>query len=75
MSNNLEIISGQSQQDRKNIAKVLMIIGHDKFNRAAVKRHKLLYLTLYKKINIIYILQEESQENILSVYIGFSLYP
>lgn len=27
------------------------------------------------KINIIYILQEESQENLLSVYTGFGLYP
>ncbi len=63
MSNNLEIISGQSEQETKN-SKSSHDYCHDKFNGAAVKRHKLLYLTLYKKMHFIYILQEESQENL-----------
>lgn len=70
-------MDGQSRTE-ENIANVLMIIvmtSLTALDSLAVKRHKLLYLTLYKKINIIYILQEESQENLLSVYIGFGLYP
>lgn len=43
MSNNLEIISGQSEQDRKNIANVLMII----VMTSLTALHKLLKGTSY----------------------------
>lgn len=75
MSNNLEIISGWSEQDRKNKAIVLIIIvskGLMTLDLLAVRRHNLIVFDTVQE-NKYYILQEESQENLLSVHTGFGI--